>query len=85
MSKDILQKYNIATIREHSLLETTEKQYNPITHQVENTKSHMQGVADQLKNITDLVHGEIVESFKIKDGRYSDKKNIILLGHKSSE
>ncbi len=85
VSKKILEKYHIGTTKENKLLETTEKQYNSTTNEVENSKSHMQGVADQLKNITDLVYGEILESFEMKDDRYSDKKNIVLLGHKSSE
>jgi len=88
-SKKELEKYNIGVTKwnslENSLLETTKKKYNPETKTIESEKSHMQGVAEQLKNIVDLVHWEILSSFKQNDGIYSDKKNIILLGHKSSE
>lgn len=88
-SKKKLEKYNIGVTKwnslENPLLETTRKKYNPETKAMESEKSHMQGVAEQLKNMVDLVHWEILESFKQSDGIYSDKKNIILLGHKSSE
>lgn len=84
-SKKILETYNIWVFEENPLLETTEKKYNKKTKQVENTKSHRQGIAEQLKNIVDLVDGEILKVFQEKNDKYTKKKNIILLGHKSSE